>query len=268
MRKEFKECKVEGCSKKTKAFGYCNTHYSRFKLYGESLQMKPENKKPKKDMLTVKDMTGQVFGNLTVIGRTGSKVGANGAKYATWLCQCACGNQKEIIGVSLRDGNTTSCGCLKGYKKHGMANERIYHIHAGIKQRCNNSKDTAHENYYDKGIKVCEEWSDKENGFTNFYEWSLKNGYAESLTIDRIDYKGNYSPENCRWVDMVVQANNRENNHTVTINGETKTVMEWANIIGITSPAFTCRLEYNWNDNEILQPKGFKRTSKKITKKD
>lgn len=267
MGEEFKKCKVEDCDRKTKALGYCDTHYKRFKLYGESLTLREEDRKPRKKILTIRDMSGEVFGNLTVLKRLNSEIDPNGTKRAIWLCDCTCGNQTEVRGADLRSGNTKSCGCIKGFHRHGMSYDRIYRIYVGIKQRCNNPKDTAHKNYYDKQISICEEWSDKKNGFLSFYNWSMENGYLENLTIDRIDYKGDYSPQNCRWVDMVTQANNRENNRLVTIKDETKTAMEWAKIIGITHSALTCRLDYGWNEEELLQPKGFKRATKKPLKK-
>lgn len=64
----------------------------------------------------------------------------------------------------------------------------LYNIWACMKQRCNNPKHTAAAWYHDKGIRVCEEWSDN---FHAFQTWALANGYADDLTIDRIDIVNN-----------------------------------------------------------------------------
>ena len=86
------------------------------------------------------------------------------------------------------------------------------------------------KDYYDRGITICPEWV---NGFKAFYDWSMSNGYRDGLTLDRIDNDKRYSPENCRWVDMKVQANNRRNNVYIKYMGETKTMKQWCDYLGV-----------------------------------
>lgn len=66
----------------------------------------------------MKDITGQVFGKLTVIDCAGKLDGKN----YFWNCQCECGNIKAIHGAMLRNGNTKSCGCGRydGLKKYNQ----------------------------------------------------------------------------------------------------------------------------------------------------
>lgn len=78
-----------------------------------------------------------------------------------------------------------------------MAVDRLYNIWSCMRQRCNNPKHTAAKWYYEKGIKLCDEWA---NSFSAFEKWSHENGYEESLSIDRIDSNKNYEPSNCRWI--------------------------------------------------------------------
>lgn len=89
--------------------------------------------------------------------------------------------------------------------KHDLSHTRIYHIWAGIKQRCYNPNSVPYPYYGAKGIRVCDEWRDKHYGFMNFYKWAMENGYSDELSIDRIDPKKNYCPENCRWTDKYEQ---------------------------------------------------------------
>ena len=170
----------------------------------------------------VKDLTGQKFNMLTVIekdcnNRTDNK--------AHWICKCDCGNYTVVRGTYLVNSRTKSCGCLRGeaqYEyKHGLSNTRLYRIWCAMKQRCYSESFDGYKNYGGRGITICDEWL---NDFQVFYDWSMANGYAENLTIDRIDVNGNYEPSNCRWATMKEQLNNRRN---TVLRGEKEAHVEW-----------------------------------------
>ena len=96
---------------------------------------------------------------------------------------------------------------LKNAYKHGMSGTRLHNIWWGIKNRCNNKKLACAKYYTEKKVIICDEWK---NNFISFYNWSMENGYNDTLTIDRYPNKyGNYEPDNCRWVAMKEQNRNR-----------------------------------------------------------
>lgn len=86
---------------------------------------------------------------------------------------------------------------------------RLANIWNGMKQRCNNPNHTAARWYHDRGIRVCKEWNDD---FYLFQAWAIANGYADDLSIDRIDPDGNYCPENCRWITLDENRNRARKN--------------------------------------------------------
>lgn len=189
-----------------------------------------------------KDLTGNKYGRLTVISLQSRENGT-----PKWNCICECGKELVVSGKSLKSGFTKSCGCLKEEssrkeKKHGKAKSRLYRIYNHIKGRCLNTSDNHYPLYGGRGISICDEWQG-ENGFINFYNWSMENGYSDKLTIDRIDNNGNYSPENCRWVNNEVQSNNRRNNRKLTAFGETHTIAEWSRLKGVGSSTILQRLK-------------------------
>ena len=111
-----------------------------------------------------------------------------------------------------------SCGCvmyknrkLKWNIKHDLSNTRLYSIYYAVISRCLNPKNISYKNYGGRGIKVCPEWLYKKEGFINFKNWALNNGYADDLTIDRIDNNGNYEPLNCRWVTNIENQRKKRN---------------------------------------------------------
>lgn len=126
--------------------------------------------------------------------------------------------------------------------------DRLYNIWCGMKRRCNNPKDACYPRYGAKGISVCNEWL---HNFSAFEQWSLANGYSDTLTIDRIDNNGNYSPDNCRWITHDEQQRNRSNNVRVEHNGESKTISEWSRLLGISDKTLYKRYD------SAIKHKGF-----------
>lgn len=108
---------------------------------------------------------------------------------------------------------------------HRMTKTRLYTAYRHMKERCFNPNNKRYKHYGGKGVTICSEWLG-ENGFMNFYKWSMENGYTDELTIDRIDTNGNYEPSNCRWADYYTQNNNFSRNHYIEIDGEKLTIGE------------------------------------------
>ena len=182
-------------------------------------------------MTIEKDITGQRFGRLVAVRKHHSEYDkTKNCSQNFWLFRCDCGKEKVINKQSVIRGLTTSCGCYaieernKANSTHKMSKTRLYRCWQDMKNRCYNPSRKKYEIYGGRGIIVCSEWK---NSFENFSDWSLRNGYKEGLSIDRIDVNGNYCPENCRWTTMKEQNNNRRNNHKITINNETKNLCEW-----------------------------------------
>lgn len=209
-------------------------------------------------MSKTKDLTGMKFNRLTVIRRIEDHIEPSGRKVAMWECLCDCGNIHNVSGKRLRNGITKSCGCLQkdhpNGTTHGMSNSKIYRIWYGMKQRCNcaDVNSLSYKNYHSRGISYCNEWEE----FEPFYEWAMNNGYKEGLTLERRNNNKNYSPDNCCWVDMNAQANNRRSNNLITYNGITQTETQWAREIGIKPSTLWARIHtLKWDTEKALTTK-------------
>lgn len=165
------------------------------------------------------DLSGQRFRRITVLERTQNHICASGQQKTAWRCVCDCG--KEIVATSenLKNGHCTSCGCLSKERiaeigrtraTHRGSKTRLYKIWTGMKRRCLEPNNIKYSIYGGRGITVCSEWL---HSFENFRDWAMANGYADNLTIDRLDSNGNYEPSNCRWATHSEQNKNRNQWH-------------------------------------------------------
>ena len=137
-------------------------------------------------------------------------------KCACFLCKCDCGKMTEVSFYDFTHEHKKSCGCLKS-RLGNLYSHPLYKTWNNITQRAGK-----HKNY--RHITVCEEWK---NDFLTFYNWSMSHGWKKGLTIDRIDYNGNYEPDNCRWITQKEQCRNKRTNNNITLFGKTQCITDW-----------------------------------------
>lgn len=191
------------------------------------------------------NLTGRVFGRLTVIRREGSIHGGR-----SWLCQCECGNRKIVRSYCLSKGETKSCGCLEresvslrstthGYALQGNKS-RTYKIWIGMRSRCNSPGNPGFKNYGGRGITCDSRWN-------SFVEFLKDMGEAPlGLSIERKDNELGYSRENCCWATRKQQARNTRKNHFIEFQGKRLCMGEWAEITGLTKGRIYSRLARGW----------------------
>lgn len=132
-------------------------------------------------------------------------------KCKKWLARCVCGSEKIVDSAALSSGKSSSCGCMnlevtleRGKigsfnGTHYLCKHPLYGVWWSMRNRCFNRNSKSFPFYGEKGISVCDEWK---NSFIKFYDWAIKNGYKQGLSIERMNPKGNYCPENCEWITL------------------------------------------------------------------
>lgn len=205
----------------------------------------------------IKDEAGHVYGKWTVLRKFGNRRG--GA--AIWECRCQCGTVAQVTGTDLRSGKSAQCKqCAllaigEKVKTHGQTGTRVYRIWKAMRVRCNDKNAREYNRYGGRGIHICDEW----NEFSSFSNWAYANGYSDSLSIDRVDNDGSYSPTNCRWADKKTQSRNRGD----YINKRADGVL-WIDVAaahGISMVRYYGRLNEGWSREEASTvPLGIGRT--------
>lgn len=192
---------------------------------------------------------GDIYGKLTVIKEGEKIILPSGQSNRTMTCKCECGVVKDYRVLHLTRGRSASCGCAKMVVK-GESGSYVYVVWNAIKTRTKINYTERHL-YYERGIKVCDEWK---NDFFAFKKWAIKNGIKKGLHIDRIDNDKGYEPCNCRFITPKENCNNRRNTFYVTYKGEKKSLRLLVEELSIKTKINTImtRLNRGWELEDAL----------------
>ncbi len=188
------------------------------------------------------DITGLKNGRLLVL-----KISHQIGKKFYWECLCDCGKTAIVNGSNLRINKTQSCGCINK-SQHGLSQSSTYRSWRAMIKRCYDENNNRYKLYGGNGITVCERWLTSLDNFIEDMGIRPKNH-----SLDRIDNIKFYEPLNCRWATNKIQSNNRSNNYLITAFGQTKTLTQWAEEVGIGWSTIRQRIQRNsWTAEEAL----------------
>ena len=129
------------------------------------------------------DLTGLKFNRLTVVSKNSF---VDKKRHSHWDCLCDCGNTLIVRRDSLTTKNTQSCGCLA--RSHEMSSTPEYYIWHSMKQRCLNKNHHNYPIYGNRGITVCDRWSNSFEAFIN----DMGKRPSDKHSIDRKNNNGKY----------------------------------------------------------------------------
>lgn len=194
---------------------------------------------------------GQKFNRLTLLKAYPPERG----RARRGLFRCECGNKKEAQLNAVLYGSTKSCGCMvKEYyasgtvRSHGDHRSPEYRSWTGMKSRCLNPNDTSYDRYGGRGIAVCDWWAES---YENFLA-DMGRKPSPNHSIERIDNDGDYEPNNCRWASRHEQQANRSSSRLLTYKGETMTMLQWAERLGMSWTSLANRAKRGMTDEEII----------------
>lgn len=212
---------------------------------------------------------GDRYGRLTVIEEVEPRIyAARRRRRRRFKCQCECGETTIVDMPNLRNGHTSSCGCLQRESRylatstHGKRHTRTYKSWATMKQRCLNPQNAKYPRYGGRGITVCDRWKES---FEAFLEDMGE--CPDERTIDRINNDLGYFKNNCRWATGIEQQRNKGTNAHLTFQGRTMCNAAWAEEVGLSAATLWRRINnLGFTVEEALtlpvMPVGARRTQK------
>lgn len=202
-------------------------------------------------MLKVQQLMSKKYSRLTI-----TEIGPPKSGGRKCIAVCDCGITKSYNLSSVMRGDVKSCGCLQrenakySNTKHGLKQHTLYSIWCNMKTRCTNPKSENFKWYGGKGITICNDWL---NDFKIFFEWSIANGWAEGMQLDRKDGSKPYYPDNCRFVTPSANSRNRTSNVVLIYQGESKCLTEWCELLNLDYSSIHHRIARGWDTTRALE---------------
>ncbi len=196
-----------------------------------------------------RDIAGQRFGALVALNR---EVKSKNGTWK-WRVACDCGHQEIVFITVLTSGRKVCClECFparqsRAKTKHGMSRSTEYAVWKGMKARCENKNHDAYDRYGGRGIKYCLRWKKFDNFLADM------GPRPSGFTLERTNNARGYEPGNCRCASPKDQANNRRDNHMLTIGGETMTISQWAEKTGVNRTTINYRLNAGYSPEEAIK---------------
>jgi hypothetical protein len=144
---------------------------------------------------------------------------------------------------------------------HGMTNSITWICWKSMKARC--SEIGGHEDYYGRGIKVCDRWI---NSFENFLE-DMGCRPNKECTLHRLNGDGNYEPGNVVWATKKVQSDYRSCTRWIDFNGWTFCLTDWAQILGLNVRTLRKRLTEMSIEEAFTKPKRYNRPLNEVSQR-
>jgi hypothetical protein len=136
-------------------------------------------------------------------------------------------------------------------KTHGDTDTPEYRAWMSLIGRCCNPSHQQYPNYGGRGITVCTRWRESYGGFLA----DVGRRPSAQHSIERIDNDRGYEPGNVRWATAAEQQHNKRNNHHVTIDGERRTLAEWAIVSPVSRRGILLRLRNGWTpERAVFEP--------------
>lgn len=172
------------------------------------------------------------------------------------LARClACGHEQVMLKQNVDKSNNEKrprCGTCWSKSLHRMTDTRQYRTWRGMLDRINNPHNPSFEHYGGRGIGVDPRWL----SFKNFWV-DMQDGYADDLTIERMDVNGDYRKENCCWATNAEQQANKRNNRIVEYRGQKMHLGEFCRVAKVGRGAITPYLNrYGSGDTAVKEYNG------------
>jgi len=134
------------------------------------------------------------------------------------------------------------------HKNHGYSDSATYKVWQGITKRCYNKNASNYYLYGGKGVRIAAAWRE----FEQFLQ-DMGARPSAKHSIERIDHRGNYTPDNCKWATIKEQARNKGNNRIIEINGEKKCLAEWIESLGVSPSTIRDRIyKLGWSEERAI----------------